>query len=132
MIWLLQMFSVLTRTNIGNAKVAGKECSPGSFALECDLDIDHSQLSLALSVFFIGYVLCEVPSNIMLKKLSPSKWICFIVCCTGLIAAASSCLTNFAGLLTARIALGIAESGLFPGLVYYVSFWYKVWCRLIP
>ncbi len=89
------------------------------------LSLTPREYSLALSVFFIGYVLFEVPSNILMKKARPSRWIARIVVSWGLISASMAAVSNAQGLLVCRALLGIFEAGFFPGVVYYFSFWYR-------
>lgn len=108
---LLYLLSFLDRTNIGNARLAGLEESLG-------MDPKGLDYNIALSVFFPWYVAAEVPSNLAMKRFRPSIWIpsimvAWAVCCTlmGLVH-------NYAGLLACRMALGIAEGGLFPGITY--------------
>lgn len=71
---LLYMLAFLDRINIGNARIQG---------LEMDLHMSGSDYNVALFVFFIPYILFEVPSNIILRKLSPSTWLSLIMVCWG-------------------------------------------------
>ncbi|EIW56969.1 MFS general substrate transporter [Trametes versicolor FP-101664 SS1] len=112
---LLFVLSFLDRTNIGNAKVAG---------LTADLHLAGWQYSLASAIFFVTYCLFEVPSNIMLKVMSPSKWIPIIMFFWGCIVLSMAFVKNFAGLVTARVFLGVTEAGLFPGVTFYLCTWY--------
>jgi MFS family permease len=68
--------------------------------------------------------LFEVPSNLLLKKLSPPRWIARIMVTWGAITMALAAVKNFEGLMAARLFLGVAEAGLFPGIIYFLSFWY--------
>ncbi|KAF9180726.1 hypothetical protein BGZ51_005914 [Haplosporangium sp. Z 767] len=115
LISVLYLCSFLDRVNIGNAKVAG---------LEGDIHLTPTEYNWALSIFFIGYVLFEIPSNILLKKIGPRKWITIVMLVWGVIMMAMAGVTNAAGLLASRFFLGLAESGLFPGAVYLISLWY--------
>ncbi|KAF9167629.1 hypothetical protein DFQ26_003785 [Actinomortierella ambigua] len=112
---VLYLLSFLDRVNIGNAKVAGIEQSIG---------LKPTEYNWALSIFFIGYIIAEIPSNIMLKKVGPRIWISIVMLAWGVIMMAMAGVTNPAGLLAARFFLGFAESGLFPGTVYLISLWY--------
>ena len=87
------------------------------------LNLSEKQYSLIVALFFIGYVLCEVPSNSMLKKARPSRWIARIVVSWGLISTCMAAVQDWTGLLVCRLLLGIFEAGFFPGVVYYFSFW---------
>ncbi|KAF9110196.1 hypothetical protein BGX27_006662 [Mortierella sp. AM989] len=115
LISVLYLCSFLDRVNIGNAKVAG---------MESDIHLTPSEYNWALSIFFVGYVIFEIPSNIMLKKIGPSKWITIVMIAWGTIMMAMAAVKDAAGLLAARFFLGLAESGLFPGSVYLISLWY--------
>ena len=69
-------------------------------------------------------ILFQVPSNLVLKKIGPNLWISLLVTFTGIIVACSAAIKNGAGLLAVRFCLGIAETGVFPGVLYYFSIWY--------
>ncbi|KAI9293029.1 MFS general substrate transporter [Neoconidiobolus thromboides FSU 785] len=112
---LLYMFSFLDRVNIGHARLYG---------LEKALNLTQDEFSWCLSIFFIGYVLFEVPSNLMMKRTSPPIWIARIMITWGVVTMCLAAVTNFSGLLAGRFFLGIAEAGLFPGIIFYLSFWY--------
>jgi MFS family permease len=71
---------------------------------------------IAVAVFFPFYVAAEIPSNIMMKRIRPSIWIPSIMVAWSICTALMGLVHNFAGLLAARIALGLAEGGLFPGV----------------
>ncbi|KAG2198266.1 hypothetical protein INT47_004350 [Mucor saturninus] len=113
---LLYLCSFLDRVNIGNAKLAG---------ITKDLSISSGDYNIALSLFFVGYVLFEVPSNMILKFIGPSKWIPIVMIAWGTVMAAMAACTNTAGLLAARFFLGLTEAGLFPGVIFYLTLWYK-------
>ncbi|KAG0310547.1 hypothetical protein BGZ99_000307 [Dissophora globulifera] len=115
LISVLYLCSFLDRVNIGNAKVAG---------LATNIGLGASEYNWALSIFFIGYILFEIPSNVMLKMVGPRKWIAIVMVAWGTIMMAMAGVTNAAGLLAARFFLGVTESGLFPGCVYLISLWY--------
>ncbi|GAA5821794.1 hypothetical protein JCM10212_005332 [Sporobolomyces blumeae] len=112
---LLYLLSFMDRSNIGNARLNG---------LERDLGINSSQYNLALSCFFITYCFCEVPANLFLKRCKPSYWLGGITIVWGIVMTLMGVVTSFGGLLAARLALGIAEAGLFPGVILYLSLWY--------
>ncbi|KAK9765677.1 hypothetical protein K7432_005798 [Basidiobolus ranarum] len=112
---LLYLFSFLDRVNIGNARLA---------KLEADIGLNPSQYSWCLSIFFVGYVIFEVPSNLLLKKYSPSRWIARIMVTWGTCTMCMAAVKDFPGMMVCRLFLGIAEAGLFPGMVFYLTFWY--------
>lgn len=105
---LLYLLSFLDRVNIGQAAVAG---------LRTDLHITTGNAyQIALSVFFIGYIVVEVPSNLILKAVKPHRWIPMIMIVWGIVMTLMGLVQNAAGLQAARFFLGIAEGGLFPGI----------------
>lgn len=93
--------------NIGNANVEG---------LSTDLGLSGSQYNLCLTVFFFTYAAFEVPSNLMLKKLRPSRWLPIIMVAWGIVMTLMGIVKDFKGLLITRIFLGVTEAGLFPGV----------------
>ncbi|KAJ7594505.1 major facilitator superfamily domain-containing protein [Mycena floridula] len=116
---LLYLLSFLDRANIGNAKVAG---------MAKDLNLGGLKYNIIAAVFFasrVPYSFIEVPSNIALKLLRPSIWIPSIMVAWGLIMTLMSLVKSYEGLIIARIFLGLAEGGLFPGVTFYLSLWYR-------
>jgi len=115
---LLYLLSFLDRTNIGNARLD---------TLENDLGLDRSknQYNDALAIFFPFYVAAEIPSNMAMKRWRPSIWIPSIMVAWGVCCTLMGIVHNYAGLMAARSALGIAEGGLFPGITYYITMWYR-------
>lgn len=85
----------------------------------------NSQYNLALTIFFISYSVFEPLTQIMLKRFRPSVFIPVIMLLWGVCMALMGLVTNFAGLAAARWFLGLTEAGLFPGVNYYLSCWYK-------
>lgn len=105
----------LDRTNIGNARL---------FGLEEDLGLVGNQYQIAVAILFVPYVLVEVPSNLILKKFTPSRWIAFITVGWGIASTLTGVVHNFAGLMVCRVFLGLLEGGLFPGLTVYLTMFY--------
>ena len=71
-----------------------------------------------MSLLFVTYLAFEVPSNLVLKKFTPSRWIAFIAFAWGIIATLTGLVQSYASLLACRLLLGVVEAGLFPGLKY--------------
>lgn len=113
---LLYLLSFLDRTNIGNARLAH---------LEKDLGMAGLDYNIALAVFFPTYVAAEIPSNIMMKRTSPSLWLCIIMIGWGICMTLMGLVKNLTGLIIARMALGVCEGGLFPGVTWYITLWYR-------
>ncbi|KAK6344077.1 hypothetical protein TWF696_007724 [Orbilia brochopaga] len=117
--WLcvLYLASFLDRTNIGNAKIVG---------LQTDLNhMSSGKYNAALSIFFVSYSLFEPVSNVLLKKLRPKVWFTTIMILWGLSMTFMGFVKNWSGLMAARWWLGLWEAGLYPGVNYYLSCWYK-------
>jgi len=113
---LLYLLSFLDRVNIGQAAVAG---------LKTDLGIAKGNAyAIALSVFFIGYIVVEVPSNLLLKAVKPHRWIPIIMVLWAIVMTLMGLVRNGRGLQAARFFLGIAEGGLFPGINFMLTCWY--------
>ncbi|KAK0613983.1 major facilitator superfamily domain-containing protein [Immersiella caudata] len=115
MLAILYLLSFLDRGNIGNAKIEG---------LQEDLNMTPDQYNWCLTVFFFTYAAFEVPSNLLLKKLRPSRWLPTIMVAWGLVMTLMGIVQGYSGLLAARIFLGVTEAGLFPGVAYYLTMWY--------
>ncbi|KAL8743643.1 MAG: hypothetical protein Q9190_004027 [Brigantiaea leucoxantha] len=93
--------------------------------LETDLGITSGQYNGALSVFFVSYALAEPLTNVLLKRLRPSVFIPIIMIFWGICMTTMGLTHNFQGLMASRFFLGLAEAGLFPGINYYLSCWYR-------
>ncbi|KAJ9215692.1 hypothetical protein DTO166G4_2798 [Paecilomyces variotii] len=113
---LLYLLSFLDRSNVGNARIEG---------MATDLKITGDQYLNGLTLYFVGYVLFEVPCNIVLKKTTPRLWLPTLTLVWGIISTLLGVVQNYSGYLSSRFFLGVAESGLFPGVVFYLSMWYK-------
>ena len=83
------------------------------------------QYNACLSLFFVSYAGFEPLTNILLKRLKPSVFIPAIMALWGVVMVCMGLVHNFSGLAAARFFLGVAEAGLFPGVTYYLSTWYK-------
>ncbi|KAG2216737.1 hypothetical protein INT45_003196, partial [Circinella minor] len=109
------LLTVIDRSNIGNARIAG---------LTDTIDITENQYNMALSIFFAGYILFELPSNILLNKIGPRICIACIMIMFGCVLGTMAAVKNGTQLIIARSFLGIAESGLTPAITFYISVWY--------
>ncbi|GAA5985674.1 hypothetical protein JCM5350_004133 [Sporobolomyces pararoseus] len=114
----LYLLSFLDRSNIGNAKAAGMLTDIG---LKAKPEVYNTSLAL----FFLGYVLFEIPANIVLKKFNPKVWLPTLTIAFGLTSTLQCLIKNEAGFLAARFFLGVSEAGLFPGIVFVLSMFYK-------
>ncbi|CAL3973279.1 unnamed protein product [Diplocarpon coronariae] len=114
-VMVLYLLSFLDRVNVGNARL---------YNLEADLGMHGNMYQTAISLLFVTYIICEVPSNLVLKKFTPSRWISFITTSWGIVATLGGVVQNFGGLIAIRLVLGAVEAGLFPGLAVYLTFFY--------
>ncbi|RDX55469.1 MFS general substrate transporter [Lentinus brumalis] len=112
----LWLANFIDRTNIGNARIAG---------LERDTHLHGTQFNTALAIFYVAYILVELPSNLVLKKFKPSRWLPFLVTLWGTVTTLSGLIHNFGGLLAIRFFLGFCEGGLLPGIMLYLSTLYR-------
>ncbi|KAK4124671.1 MFS general substrate transporter [Parathielavia appendiculata] len=114
---LLYMLCFLDRINIGNARIQG---------LGVDLQLNTGvRFNWALSIFYIVYLLVEVPSNVILKRVGGKFYLPFLVCGFGLVSLCTAFVTSFEGLMVARVFLGIFEGGAMPGMAFFLSCFYK-------
>ena len=112
MLAILYLLSFLDRGNIGNANIQG---------MSEELKLSGSEYNLCLTVFFFTYAAFELPSNLLLKKLRPSVWLPIIMIAWGTVTTLTGIVKDYHGLLIARVFLGVAEAGLYPGVAYYVG-----------
>jgi sugar phosphate permease len=89
------------------------------------IDISGVRFNWALSIFYIVYLLVEVPSNIILKRVGPRFYIPFLVVGFGFVSICTAFIQSFTGLMIARTFLGIFEGGAFPGIAFFLSCFYK-------
>lgn len=90
-----------------------------------DLNMTGQDYNIALFIFFIPYILFEVPSNILIKRMRPSTWLSLIMSLWGIATIGQGLVTTFRGLVACRFLVGLFEAGLFPGCVYLISMYYK-------
>ena len=88
-----------------------------------DLGLSAAQFGFASGVFFIGYILLEIPSNIALHKFGARRWLARIMVSWGIVAVLFTWVQNAGGLYVLRFILGVAEAGFFPGAILFLSLW---------
>ncbi|ETI19408.1 hypothetical protein G647_09241 [Cladophialophora carrionii CBS 160.54] len=113
---ILYLLSFLDRSNVGNARIEG---------LTTDIHMSGNEYLTGLTLYFIGYVLFEVPCNLILKVWTPRLWLPTLTLAWGIVATLMGVTQSKAGFYVVRFFLGVTESGLFPGIVFYLSMWYK-------
>ena len=114
LLFALYVFNYIDRTNVAMAKLQ----------MAHDLGLSASAYGFGVSIFFLGYCLFEVPSNILMARVGARRWMARIVISWGLIASAMTFVRTPAQFYGLRVLLGIAEAGFFPGIVYYLSQWF--------
>jgi ACS family tartrate transporter-like MFS transporter len=111
---LLYLVAFLDRVNIGFA----------ALTMNADLGLTPSMFGLASGIFFLGYVLFEVPSNVMLERFGARLWIARIMISWGVLSAATAFVSAPTQLYVLRFLLGVAEAGFFPGMILYLTYWF--------
>ncbi|MCA8993446.1 MAG: MFS transporter [Planctomycetaceae bacterium] len=113
-ICLCYVLNILDRANVGFARLN----------MQTDLKLDEDMFNLGYGMFYLGYLLFEVPSNLLMRKVGARRWIARIMITWGIVSA----LTMFAwdewSFYGLRVLLGIAEAGFFPGIILYLSYWF--------
>jgi Sugar phosphate permease len=110
---LLYFFAMLDRVNVGYA----------ALTMNKELGISSAQYGLIAGIFFIGYFLFEVPSNLIMTKVGARKWIGRILVTWGIASAACGLIDNATHLYVGRFVLGVMEAGFYPGIMLYLTYW---------
>ncbi len=98
--------------------------SIAALTMNKDLGLSASAYGLAAGAYFWSYVLCQVPANLMLRKIGARIWLSSIMALWGAISAATALVWNEQSFVAARFLLGIAEAGYFPGVAYFLTCWF--------
>jgi MFS transporter, ACS family, tartrate transporter len=114
-IFLLYIVAFLDRVNIGFA----------ALTMNKELAISSEQFGLLAGIFFFGYFLFGVPSNVILHKLGAREWIAWILVSWGIVSASTGFAQSAVQLYVVRFLLGLAESGFFPGMILYMTYWFR-------
>jgi ACS family tartrate transporter-like MFS transporter len=111
---LCYVAAFLDRVNIGFA----------ALTMNRDLGFTASQFGFGAGIFFLGYVLCELPSNLALVRFGARRWIARILITWGLLSALTAFVWNPSSFYIVRILLGAAEAGFFPGMIFFMTLWF--------
>jgi len=118
-LFILFVFSYLDRINIGFAGLTmGK-----------DLGLTSTMFGLATTLFYVMYVICGIPSNVMLSVVGARRWIAILMVVWGIASTATMFATGPGSLYVLRMLVGIAEAGFLPGLLLYLTFWFPAHYR---
>src|SRR3954447_12466703 len=111
--FLCYVVAYIDRVNVGFA----------AQALQRDLHLTDTQYGVGAGLFFVGYCVFEIPSNLILDRVGARRWIARIMIVWGLVSMATMFITDLWSFMAARVILGIAEAGFFPGMVLYLTYW---------
>lgn len=114
-IFLLYIVAFLDRVNLGYA----------ALDMNKDLALASSTFGLISGIFFFGYFLFEIPSNILLHKIGARKWIARIMVSWGIVVILTAWAQSATHLYILRFLLGVAEAGFFPGVILYITYWFR-------
>ncbi|WP_322044375.1 MFS transporter [Paraburkholderia sp. J67] len=120
-VMLLYFVSFLDRVNVGFAAMTMNKA----------IGLSPTAFGLGGGLFFIGYFLFEIPSNLILHRVGARLWIARVMVTWGLVSAASAFVSGPASFYTLRFLLGVAEAGFFPGIILYLSLWFPARQRAV-
>ncbi|KAI1261869.1 MFS general substrate transporter [Xylariaceae sp. FL1019] len=115
-LFIVYALSFLDRINISNARIQG---------LTEELDLHGNRFNIALFVYFIPYILLEIPSNILIRRVRPSWYLAGLMTAWGLVNMSMGFIKTYAQLVALRFLLGIFEAGVMPGIIYLTSMYYR-------
>ena len=110
---ILYMVAFLDRVNISFA----------ALTMNRDLGISESVYGFAAGVFFLSYCLFEIPANLVLTRIGARRWLSILMIVWGLVSMGTAFVHTVSAYISVRFLLGIAESGFYPGVIYYFTFW---------
>ncbi|KAL2827654.1 major facilitator superfamily domain-containing protein [Aspergillus pseudoustus] len=119
---LVYIFRVIDSSNYANAAIINLEEGNG---IKAELGFTPGQWSWSQSIFSYSYMLFEPTNTILLKKFRPSLWMFLLIFFWGVSATCSGAVQNFEGMMCVRFAIGLAEAGFYPSVLYHMAFWYK-------
>lgn len=121
LIFIGYVLAYLDRVNIGFAQLG----------MGTELAIESAAYGLAAAIFFIAYFFFEVPSNLLMRRFGARIWIARIMITWGLVTILTGFVTNYGWLVVLRFLLGVAEAGFFPGMVFYLTRWFRAHDRAV-
>ena len=116
---LLYAFNIIDRANVGFARLG----------MVKDAGFSHGVIDWGYGIFYVGYLLFEVPSNMLLRRVGARRWIARIMITWGLVSSLTAWALSPVSHLAARILLGVAEAGFFPGIIYFMTAWFPAALR---
>lgn len=118
LLFLSYIIAYIDRINIGFAKLQLRE------VLGVDPNVFGGVYGLGAGLFFIGYFIFEVPSNLIMQRVGARLWIARIMIVWGLVSMSMMFISGKSGFYLVRFFLGVAEAGFFPGVILYLTYWY--------
>ncbi|GAD98061.1 hypothetical protein PVAR5_6749 [Paecilomyces variotii No. 5] len=118
---LVYIFRVIDSSNYANAAIINLEAGTG---IKKQLGFDASKWSWTQSIFSYSYLIFEPTNTILLKKIRPSRWMFVLIFTWGVCACCEGAVKSFQGMMCVRFAIGVAEAGFYPAVLYHMAFWY--------
>ncbi|OJJ42148.1 hypothetical protein ASPZODRAFT_170341 [Penicilliopsis zonata CBS 506.65] len=112
---LIYVLNYLDRNNIATARLG---------TLEQDIGLTGDRYNTIISLFFVGYILTQIPTNLILNRVRPSLFLPAIMCCWASISACTGAVQSYHGMIALRFLLGFVEAPFFPGALFLFSSWY--------
>lgn len=120
-LWCLYFLTSFGSSSYGLTLTMNKE---SGHSLSQQLKLTSHDISTATALYYVGYIIFDVPMNLIMTKVSPQTWLSRIVITVGLVYSCYTALSNNRGLMAVRFISGTVGAGTWPGLAYYVSLWY--------
>jgi len=111
---VLYVVNFLDRVNVGFA----------ALTMNKDLGFSPAVYGVGAGLFFAGYALCQVPANLILKRVGARRWIFLILAVWGILSISNAAISSPTSFYTLRFLLGVAEAGFFPGMIFYLTLWF--------
>lgn len=113
---MVYLMNYIDRNNYAAARLQG---------LEKDLGLNQAQYQTGLSILFVGYIIAQVPSNLVLNYVGrPSLYLGFFIIAWGTVSALTALVKDYSQIVVCRFILGLVEAPFFPGVLFYLSKWY--------
>jgi D-galactonate transporter len=113
-LFICYLFNYFDRVNVGFAKLQMLD----------DLHLSETVYGLGAGIFFVGYVLCGVPSNLMLYKVGARRWLTVTMVLWGIFSSSLLFVTSATSFYVLRLLTGASEAGFFPGIILYFTYWF--------
>src|ERR1700680_110982 len=111
---LLYLVNYIDRVNVGFA----------ALTMNKDLGLSPAVFGFGAGIFFLGYLIFQVPANLMLEKIGARRWVFLMLAVWGIISASNALMQGPLSYYAIRLVLGVAEAGFFPGMLLYMTYWF--------